>query len=1086
MQIRLIGEVDLVASDRSVGGDTFGGRQPRLAFAYLVLQRTRLVPREELADQLWPGTLPRTWATALRGIISRVRAVISEAGLDGTSALTTAGGCYRLELPAMVEVDVELAETLASRAEAAIAAGTPGEAMGAAKRAAAIADGVFLPGEDGIWVDGVRAQVRNVRVRGLEALSHAASLTGHPGTAVWAAEMAVAAEPFLESAYLQLIRAHAASGNRAEGLRTYERCRRLLVEELGVSPSPVTEAAYLELLGTEPPHASIAAPLLAIVAGGSPAERAAMARHITRRGGRLGADRTYLTADFSAGDDECGAAAAAVAAAIDVVRQLPTAAVAVHHGPIDFAYGGHIGVPAHEAIAVVRAADAGQVLITASALRVVQGQLPDAVSVVDLGEHRLADFLEPYRLHGLEVPGVTAADAVVRSLTTTPNNLPSRSGTFIDRVEECAEIASALRSAPITTLTGTGGVGKSRLALRVASGALDQFRDGVFFVELVGVAQPTLVARHVADALGAATGAADDLDAAAAAASGKRILLVLDNCDRVLDDACAVAERLAECATVRVLATSRQPLGARSERVLSVSPLGIPATSATTIDEVLAAPAVALLADRAASVRPGFRVTSAIAASVIDVCRRLDGLPLAIELAATRLRAMGIDDLRQRLDDRFSVVRADAISERHSTLRAMLDWSHDLLPHTEQVVFRRISVFPGTFALDAAEHVAAGTSLATQSVIDLVASLVDKSMLVLEDHDGSARFRMLETVREYALARLTAAGEDELARAAHLAWYEKFAAGADARLGGPDQTRWTARLADEHDNVRAALAWAVAHDCGLELAASMTRFWDMRSHFGEGRRWLDAVLALPSSATNSSARARALLFAGIFADIQGDVDVAERRLEEAHAAWRELDDPARTAETLTALGNVARVRGDLQRAKCLQEEALAIRSSLGDVVAIAGSRTNLGNVLWAAGDFAEALELYDLAASVFRSSGDSWKLAIVLGNIADVARRSGEMARARAAVEEKLALDRAVGSREGEAVALYHLAELAHEEGDLEEALQRFDEAGTMFLDLGATVEAEAALKSAADIRSGTDDDEPGRTAADAVPHESE
>ena len=860
------------------------GPRGRTALAYLILERDRPVTRAELADAVWAEGVPPTWRAALRGVLARVRSALSVTPLPQV-VLTCAHGCYQLALSTGVVVDVEAAAADLLSARAALEQGDAEDARLRATRAVAVARGGFLPGVSGGWVERRQAELRELRVEALEILSDAAAALDDVAGALHAAEEALSVQPLRESAHVRVMTAHARAGNDGEALRAYERCRRILVEELGACPSTTTEAAYLDLLGAEPPVAP------------SPRIRA--------------------------------------------TTNLPTA------------------------------------------------------------------------------------------LTT----LVGREG----QVEALARLLSASR---LLTLSGTGGVGKSRLATEVAAQAGAEHPDGVWLVELAGLTEGSLVAHQVRSALGLPDSSAGDAVASLAGhLADRRLLMVLDNCEHLL---AAVAELLhgvlRACPGVRALVTSREPLRVAGETVWTVPPLAIPPPGPEgTLEGLLEYGAVRLFAERAAVAAPGIDL-SPVAAGVAEICRRLDGLPLAIELAAALARALGVEEIASRLDDPFRLLswgpRAGPV--RHRSLRAALDWSYDASSSEERRVFMRLSVFASGFTLGAVEAVCARPGEPID-VAGSLSSLVARSLVVVERQGGSVRYRLLETVRQYAAERLGSGAALTEARAAHLRWALALADAAAAELDGPLQGEWLEVLDTEHDNLRVALDGAVqgrGEVDGARLAASLGRFWEVRGHLSEGRARLGTQL---SHDPPPSLRATLLTAAGILAQRQGDRAAARRHYQASLSLRRRSGDCLGTVSAQLGLGNLAVGEGDLEAAQACFEESLAIGRRLGDTKVTAASLVNLGVVtqFLVEGDHVErsqgvarARGYYEEALSLYRTLGDHHGVALSLENLGVLAPFGDDATGARRLLEESLDIRRELGDQVGIAAATRFLSQLALRRGD--------------------------------------------------------
>jgi non-specific serine/threonine protein kinase len=668
----------------------------------------------------------------------------------------------------------------------------------------------------------------------------------------------------------------------------------------------------------------------------------------------------------------------------------------------------------------------------------------------------LSALLAAARVRGRGDPPAVPAPAAGSAATS---NLPLPLTSFIGRAHDLAEVSALLTRTRLLTLTGTGGVGKTCLALEAGRTLLPQFPDGVWLVELAPLTDPVLVPQAVAAALGVREAAGRPLVAALVAAlAAKRLLLVLDNCEHLVAACAEMTERLLQsCVGLRILATSREVLDIAGETVLRVPSLAVPdPRSSLSLDRLAQYEAVQLFVERVRARRPHFGLTDANAPAVLQVCRRLDGIPLALELAAARVPVLSIEQVAARLEDRFRLLTGGSRTAppRQQTLRAMLDWSYALLPEPERVLLRRLSVFTGGWTLEAAEAIYEGEGITAEAVLDLLAQLVDKSLVIAEEQDGQGRYRLLETVRQYAAEKL-AAGEGESAalRGRHLAYYVALAEGAEAALRGPMQAAAFAGLETEHDNLRAALGWAVASgtgEAGLRVIGAVWRFWLVRGHVGEGRAWLGRILAcVEPSAIPPAVRAKALNGTGRLVAEQGDYTAARALLEEGLALYRELGDRHGVANGLNNLGTVAWMRGDYAAAHTLYGESRNLARELGDRWGVALALNSLGIVAWAQGDYVSARTFYDESLILKRQLDDQRGVADGLLNLGEVARAQGDYAAARALLEEGLALYRGLGDRRGVADGLNNLGTVALAQGDYVSAQALFDESLTLAWELG-------------------------------------
>lgn len=551
-----------------------------------------------------------------------------------------------------------------------------------------------------------------------------------------------------------------------------------------------------------------------------------------------------------------------------------------------------------------------------------------------------------------------------------------------------AEIARLLASTRLLTLTGAGGSGKTRLALRLAAGVLGGYPDGVWFVDLASVTDGALVPNSVALALDAPEQPTQPLaDTLAEYLRTKTLLLVLDNCEH-LGDACQMlANRLLrDSPGLRILATSREVLGVDGEATYRVPPLRVPEVhEAPPVTDLPQYDAVRLFTERAALNQAGFALTSDNAAAILQICQRLDGMPLAIEFAAARVVVLSVEQIAARLDDRFRLLtaRSKKTLPRHQTLRATLDWSHDLLTEHERTLFRRLSVFTGGFTLEAAEQVCAAAGIVGADVLNLVGRLVDKSLVIVDERDRHARYRLLESVRQYGRERLDESGEAEIIQRQHRNWYLDLAERATTKLRGPDQDVWLSRLEIEHDNLRAALGWSKAvreADAVLRLAGALTWFWFMSEHWSEGRQWVEDALAAGGAA------APPLVFRAqwgviLFSLAQGDLNRARELTEDLGANPKLVHDTECSILAYIGRGILAPEIGEPDRAVALLEEAVARAQELGDRWLLAFALTQLSANVRKQGHYAWAADLCAESARLFEQLGDRWRVSVAFRNM---------------------------------------------------------------------------------------------------------
>jgi non-specific serine/threonine protein kinase len=604
---------------------------------------------------------------------------------------------------------------------------------------------------------------------------------------------------------------------------------------------------------------------------------------------------------------------------------------------------------------------------------------------------------------------------------------------FVGREKELAEVERLLEDSRLLTLTGSGGCGKTRLALAAAGELSEGFEEGVWLVELAPLADPSLVAQAVAATLGVREQPGRSLTEMLSGYLGsKKLLLVLDNCEHLIEACAELAESLLRfCPGLCVLATSREALGITGEVAWPVPSLSLP--DLRRLPDIGSLPeyeSARLFVERAVAVRPDFVLTEQNASAVAQVCYRLDGMPLAIEFAAARTTVLSVEEVADRLDDCFRLLSAGgrtAMPHQH-TLHATMDWSHELLPEQERILLRRLSVFAGGFTLKAVESVCVGEDLQREDVLDLLSHLVDKSLVLVAEQDSETRYRLLEAVRQYGWEKLSESGEEGQIREQHARYYLALAEEAEPELKGEGQVAWLERLEREHDNLRVDMRWLLRQGESEEAARlgwALWLFWGIRGYYDEGRRSMEQALSVEGSdAMPASARAKALYVEGMMENYQGDHLSAEVLLEESISLFRELDDKLGTAYALSNAGFAALGQGQPQKAITLTEEAV----------------------------------------DLFLKVDETWGAAVELGFLAVAWRDQGDHERAKRLAERGLALSREVGERQAISVALNTLATLAQAERDHERARELFEEGLTVSAELGNESDVVHCLEGLASI----------------------
>ena len=710
-----------------------------------------------------------------------------------------------------------------------------------------------------------------------------------------------------------------------------------------------------------------------------------------------------------------------------------------HTGEAEQTAAGLVGLDVNRAARVAEVAYGGQVLLSETAAALVRDSLPPSVELTDLGVHRLKDLGRPERIFQLQAPGLQAGFPPLRSLTNPalPNNLPAQLATFIGRDRELSDVRALVESSRLVTLTGAGGAGKTRLSLQVAAGLLDGSGDGVWLAELAAVADEDGVAPAIAAALGIpGQPGRPVLDALLDALAPQNAVIVLDNCEHLIGTCAKTADAiLRRCPRVHLIATSREPLGIGGEIIYRVPPLSLPAPGGSGSAAPGSSDAVALLLERAREQGAELALDERTAALVESICRRLDGMPLAIELAAARLRSLSLASLRDRLDQRFRLLTGGSrtVLERQQTLQATVDWSYSLLNGAERLLLRRLSVFAEGFDLDAVEAVCGFGDVEAAEVAGLLGSLVDKSLVQPEPAAGGIRYRLLETIREFAAQRLAETGGHEAAAlaSAHCEHYLQVAETADPQLKGPDQGSWFARLDADQPNLRRAAEYAAGRPDGtarvLRFGVALIRYWAARSRDAEALSLLGPALRRPDASADPRLFAEALVTATFVAH-SIDNESARELGEQAVTLARQLGDDRLLVESLTAQAGTWYLAGQPETAMPIGQEAVERARQLGDDVLLGGS---LMVFLMSCHrvDPARAEPLFAEAVACTRRSGDQFIVYHLHNNAGVGALAAGDIPAARAHLEAAVRALEAIGQK-GHPVLSVNLGWVLRQESD--------------------------------------------------------
>ncbi len=848
----------------------------------------------------------------------------------------------------------------------------------------------------------------------------------------------------------------------------------------------------------------------------SPMEmRAALARHDSIVRDAIEAHHGYVFK--TVGDEFCAAfasAADALAAVVDLQRRLYAEAwpaslggpdargrargirvrAGLHAGDVEVHDGDYLGPVVNRSARLMDAAHGGQVVLSQAVYDLLAPDGQSSLELRDLGLRRLRDLSAPEHIYQVIMPGLPAEFPPLRTLDARPNNLPAQLTTLIGRERETAAIEKLLLrdDVRLVTLVGPGGTGKTRVALQVGADLIDAFEHGVYFVPLAPISDPGLVLSTISSTLGLREeGTRPLIDTLRETLRDKRMLLILDNFEQLLPAAPRLTNLLSACPGVSALVTSRALLRVRGEREFEIPPLRVPdLAQLPPLDHMLDDDAVRLFVERAQAIEEDFTLTAENRRAVAEISVRLDGLPLAIELAAARIKLLAPETLLTRLSSRLKTLTSGPrdLPARQQTIRNTIAWSHDLLGEDERIIFRRLSVFNGGFTLDAAEAVCEGVGPMDMDTLDGVASLVDKSLVrriraSLDREDGQAesgeadlRFMMLETIREYGQVRLVEAGEVAAARQAHAAFYQRLAEEGGMRIDQGQAVVWLDRLDSDRDNLRLALDWyAEAADRptiedGLKMASALWRFWYFRGYWAEGRARLESLLA--RTAARTSQRAWALLAVGSFAAEQADYAAARRFQEEALAIYREIGDPGGIGRALHRLGTIAFAQGDYPSADAKFRESLALLQERQDRGGMGIALHSLGEVAVAQGRYQDASRFYQDALGHGKVVGNPQIVAWALFGLGLIAYYQNDLPSARSLCQQGFQMADELGDKHATALARANLGLIAAAEGSVDAGRALLGESLAALEELGARRDVAVTLNALGSLIAQTHPDE--------------
>ena len=730
--------------------------------------------------------------------------------------------------------------------------------------------------------------------------------------------------------------------------------------------------------------------------------------------------------------------------------------MALHSGDADLRDGDYYGSTVNRCAKLRSLAHGGQILISEITRWLVQDELPSDVSLHDLGEYNLKGIQKPVHVFQPIVNDLPTEFPPLISPEKIHNNLPFSLTSFIGREKDVQELENLLSRSRLLTITGPGGAGKTRLAIKVANNIQGSFPDGVWFIDLASISSTSLLSRQVMNVLGIREEVGFTPDQTLIyALQNKTLLLIFDNCEHLIKEVSQLVEDiLHNGARLRILATSREKLGLSGEIIWSIPPLSSPNLKQTlNLDSILQYEAVKLFQDRASAVSSDFAITNVNATAVIQICARLDGLPLAIELAAARVRILSVEEIASRLDDRFRLlVGSRNALPRQQTLRALVDWSYNLLSENEQVFLRRLSVFSDGWTLDAAEKVCSDEDIESWEVLDLLANLIDKSFVIGETRNNQIRYRFLETINKFSHQKLMESGENDEFEQKHVDYFLNLAAAGYGKMWGAEQAIWLTRLDEEYENLLTALEviskMAGQEEKLLKMAGSLWRYWEIRGYFTEGRAWLETALIKNPNA-DDYLRANGLNGAGQLARKQGDYEKAKMLHEQSLSLFSKIGYKLNIARQLNALGEIYHNLGDYIRSVDLHEASLSLRNEIEDKEGIAVSLRQLGVIARDRGQHQQSGQLLEESLGLAQSLGDKLMIGLSLNDLGLLAHHMCEYKRAIPLFEEAMAMQNELNDKAGISESLQNMANVAKDQGNFVYAESLYKKCLTIKQELG-------------------------------------
>ena len=704
---------------------------------------------------------------------------------------------------------------------------------------------------------------------------------------------------------------------------------------------------------------------------------------------------------------------------------------------------------------IMSSAYGGQILISENANEMFSENSADPVEVRDLGNRRLKDLIQPVKLYQIMSSEIPSDFPALMTLDARPNNLPVQLTNFIGRETDIAEIKKILTNSRLLTLLGPGGTGKTRLSMQIAADMIDEYTNGVFIAEFASVSDPSLIIQTLMNSLGVneVKGQSQDLSLSEFLKE-KEMIIILDNCEHLVNECALLAEKiLSKCQKLKIITTSREALNCSGEITYRVPPLSLPDPNKKISPEKLTHyEAVRLFIERALVINQEFRVTNENAPALAQICHQLDGIPLALELAAARVNVLTLDGINERLNDRFKLLTGGKRTAlpRQQTLRALIDWSYDLLSENEKILLQRLSIFSGSWTYEAMEKICSDDVIEEFEILDMLGNLIDKSLVKVVESENIFRYTMLETIRKYGSEKLTGSGDKDELQLKYFDYFYKLAQDSEAGLSGTEQKEWIKKMAQENENLRDSLNWSLTNkpESSLIMSVAMGKFWELRSHFTEGLESLRKSIEISESA-DILWKAKAFYWTGFFFIHQGKYAESKKYLNQCLGMFGEINDKDGVALTLLSLATIGLFENDYENLFSYSEKSLSISQEINNKSYIARNKQNIAIGLMQQGEYEAARSKFEEGISVYRELKDHVLLAKIIGNIGALEYLLSNFDKARSAFEESLQIRQELGDRQGISISLSNLGSVAYMIKDYDESERRLEESLEISEELG-------------------------------------